>query len=448
MTAHYHFIGIGGIGMSSLAQILLERGYQVSGSDLALSPITERLKTMGARIYHGQSPENISPLQTVVFSTDIKETNPEYQAAITLKCRMEHRSECLLGLMDGKKVLAVGGSHGKTTTTSLLAWVLEVGGMQPTFAVGGIAKNFQTNGKVGVGPFFVAEADESDGTLAKYRPYGAIVTNIGLDHMYHFKSEKALLDCFHTFFSQIRSASHTLWCGDDARLRKMNPLGTSYGFGDHCHLKIDNYRQQGWKSVIDLDFEGRQYADIELSLAGRHNSLNASAVFGLALRLGVTEPKIRQAMKTFQGVARRCEVKGELKGILFLDDYAHHPTEIQATLKAIREAIPQRRLIAVFQPHRYSRTRDCMGSYGPIFNSADQVFITDIHSAGELPIPGVEVDRILDELKLSSSASCTYLPREGLSSLLLSQLKQGDVVVTLGAGNITNLGSETLERFT
>lgn len=433
--------------MSSLARILLERGAEVSGSDIVASPITESLESMGAKISIGQKAENISPSQIVVFSTDIKSTNPEYQAAVTLKCNMEHRSECLHRLTKGLKVLAVGGTHGKTTTSSLLAWVMEVCKLSPTFAIGGVVKNFLTNGKAGNGPYFVAEADESDGTLAGYHPYGAIVTNIGLDHMNHYLIEENLLDCFRKFFSHVKKKELCFWCGDDERLAAIKPEGISYGFNDKCRLRASNFRQTGWKSFVDLVFEGKTYADVEVSLAGKHNVLNAIAVFGLLIKLGAREPDIREGLKSFQGVGRRCEVKGERNGILFLDDYAHHPTEIQATLCAIRNANPNRRIVAVFQPHRYTRTRDCMGTYGAIFNSVDQVILTDIHAAGEAPIPGVAVDNILNEINQSSAARCHYLPREGLSCKLPEFLQKGDVVVTLGAGNITKVGGETLETF-
>lgn len=447
MKEKFHFIGIGGIGMSSLARILLERGYEVSGSDIAATPITDSLCSLGARISLGQKAENIFPSQIVVFSTGIKETNPEFEAAVKLKCEMEHRSDCLLRLTSKKKVLAVGGTHGKTTTSSLLAWVMEVCGFSPSFAIGGIVSNFKTNGKAGDGSYFVAEADESDGTLVKYNSYGAIVTNIGLDHMDHYQTEESLLDCFRTFFSKVQNERCLFWCGDDERLLGMKPKGVSYGFKQGCSLRVENFRQTGWKSFFDIVFDGKKFADVEAQLAGEHNALNAAAVFGIALRLGAREPKIREALKTFSGVARRCEVKGEKNGILFLDDYAHHPTEIRATLKAIRDANPDRRIVAVFQPHRYTRTRDCLGTYGKTFVSADQVIVTDIHAAGESPIPGVEANHILSELEESSGACCRYLPREGLSVILPSFLEKGDVVVTLGAGNITAVGSETLETF-
>jgi len=441
MKRRYHLIGIGGIGMSSLARILLMRGYEVSGSDLNENSVTGALEKMGAKISHGHLAKNISPSQTVIFSTGIPHENPEFKAAVKLKCEMEHRSDCLLRLMREKKALAVAGTHGKTSTSSLLAWTLEVAGLDPSFSVGGILQNFQTNGRHGSGDYFVAESDESDGTFTKYHPYGAIVTNIGLDHMDHYGSEKAVIKAFAQFLTQVEVSDHLFWCGDDTRLKAIGPGGISYGFEQTCQVRGERYRQQGWKSLVDISYREKLYSDVEIALSGKHNASNAIAVFGLALSLGVNEKKIREAFCTYQGVKRRCEVKGEIEKILFLDDYAHHPTEIQATLTAIRHANPSRRLVAVFQPHRYTRTRDCMEQYGSTFHAADQVVVTDIHAAGEKPIQGVDVSSILKQI----GAQACYLPREGLAARLPSVLKKGDVVVTLGAGNITSVGPETLE---
>lgn len=445
MKRCYHFIGIGGIGMSSLAMILLERGNEVSGSDLVETSITKALIAQGAKVKFGQSAENISPSQTVVFSTGISEDNPEFKAAIKLKCEMEHRSDCLVRLMQQQQAFAVAGTHGKTSTSALLAWTLDASGLNPSFSVGGILQNYQTNGKHGTGQYFVAEADESDGSFTKYNPDGAIITNIGLDHMEHYRSEDALLEAFQKFLSQVRVSEYLFWCGDDVRLKAINPDGISYGFDEGCQVRGSHFRQKGWNTFVDITFQGMLYSDVEVALSGKHNASNALAVFGLARSLGIDVEKIREAFKTFKGVGRRCEKKGEVEGILFLDDYAHHPTEIKATLSAIRQAHPTRRLVVVFQPHRYSRTRDCIGTYGTIFQAADQVVVTDIHAAGEEPIPGVEVSSILKEIDLDATLTCCYFPRKGLAAQLPTLLKKGDIVVTLGAGNITKVGSETLE---
>ncbi len=445
MAERYHFIGIGGIGMSGLAQILLERKERVSGSDLAEGPITNRLKERGAAIYLGQSAGNICPSMTVVISSDIKEGNPELVEAKRQQCKILHRSEMLRDLMAGRRALAVTGTHGKTTTTSLLSTVLYEGETDPSFSIGGILPKFQSNARHGTGPFFVAEADESDGSFLTYNPHGAIVTNIGLDHMEHYRTEENLIGCFKRFMDKVENQDLLFWCGDDARLKRIRHAGVSYGFSEGSDLKLNNFRQEGWKCFFDLLFENKAYRGIEIGLIGQHNALNAAAVFGLALRLGVKEEKIRLALKSFSGVARRCEKKGEVNSALFLDDYGHHPTEIQTTLRAIRQALPKRRLIAVFQPHRYTRTRDCMGHWGKVFQEADHLLLTEIYSAGEAEIQGVSSSKILEEIQKEGKISCELIPRERAAAHLFALVRPMDVVVTIGAGNITKVAGETFE---
>lgn len=437
-----HFIGIGGIGMSGLARLLLSRNIAVTGSDLASNYVTEGLERAGAKVYIGHSPQHIDSNATVVYSSDIKTENLEYQTAMRLHCPLMHRSDLLLELMSGYKTLSVAGTHGKTTTSSLLAYVLTEAGIDPSFAVGGIIPQFQANAKHGQGDYFVAEADESDGTFLKYPSYGAIITNVDLDHMNYFGTEKNLIDSFKQFASQVQSKNHLFWCGDDIRLRRLALHGTSYGLSKECALRASNVRQEGWKILFDVEFNEVNYTNVEVSLIGLHNVLNALAVFGLALTVGAKEEVLRHALKTFQGVNRRCEKKGEVNQILLLDDYAHHPTEIETTLHGIRSAIGKKRLVAVFQPHRYTRTKDCLGTYGQIFDSADELLITDIYAAGESPIQGVSHDNILEEVRQRSRLSCRYVPRKDLLKFLASDLHPHDVLVTLGAGDITKLGSE------
>lgn len=437
-----HFIGIGGIGMSGLARLMLSRNIVVTGSDLSPSYVTEQLEQAGAKVFIGHSAQYIASNVTVVYSSDIKTENPEYQAAMRLHCPLMHRSDLLLQLMSGYKTLSVAGTHGKTTTSSLLTYVLAQGGLDPSFAVGGMIPQFQANAGHGLGEYFVAEADESDGTFLKYHSYGAIITNIDLDHMNYFGTEDALVKSFQQFASQVSSKKHLFWCGDDHRLRNLVLPGVSYGVSKECALRARNIRQEGWRILFDVDFNGKCYSDVEVSLIGMHNVLNALAVFGLALTVGVNEEALRRALATFGGVKRRCEKKGEVNKILMLDDYAHHPTEIETTLQGIRSAIGDRRLVAVFQPHRYSRTKDCLGSYGRIFEAVDELFVTDIYGAGESPIPGVSHEEILEEVKRASHLSCSYIPRKNLLSFLAKYLRPHDVLVTLGAGDITKLGTE------
>lgn len=442
-----HFIGIGGIGMSGLARIMLAQNIHVSGSDLSANHITEGLINAGAHVSIGQSAQNIASANTtVIYSSDIKKDNPEYQQALKLNCPLLHRSDLLALLMQQHKSLAVTGTHGKTTTSALLTAVLSEAGQKPSFAIGGIVPQFQTNAAKQQGEYFVAEADESDGTFLKYHPFGAIITNIDFDHMNHFLTESALITAFHQFATQVTSPQHLFWCGDDARLSALKLPGISYGFGAHCDLCITSFTQVGWNIHFDIEFKKKKYSDIQLSLIGRHNALNAAAVFGLALSLGLSEQDIRKAFISFGGVMRRCEKKAELQGVLFLDDYAHHPTEIKTTLDGIRKATEERRLIAVFQPHRYSRTKDCLGTYKNIFDAADELFITDIYASGETPIPGLSHQQIIEEIQLASKLPCQYVPRSDLINTISSHLLPHDVVVTLGAGDITKLGTDIAEK--
>lgn len=445
MSDNYHFIGIGGIGMSGLASLLLSQNIRVSGSDIALNATIEKLIKEGAVVHKGQAAENIPSHAIVVYTSDVKTDNPEYAAAVKLKCPLLHRSDLLARLLEGHKALAVAGTHGKTTTSSLLASVLVDAGLDPSFAVGGILPAFQSNARYGKGDLFPFEADESDRSFLKYHPFGAIVTNIDNDHLINYEDNFSLLvDSFKTFMSQVKSPQHLFWCRDDEHLSQLNSPGQNYGFHPSSDWKIHAFRQEGFKMFFDLENRGHLYSEIELSLSGRHNVLNAAAVFGLAFTLGVPEDEIRLAFRTFKGVLRRCETKGVFNDILFLDDYAHHPVEIQTTLRGIRKAVGSRRLIAVFQPHRYSRTKDCLGQYGNIFDDADELLITDIFGAGEAPIPNLSHAVIEQEILQKSAVPCRYYPRSALSHYLSEFVRPGDVVVTLGAGDITKLGSETL----
>ncbi len=445
MVDNYHLIGIGGIGMSALARLLLSKNLSVTGSDTAFHPTIENLIQAGAIIYRGQAAENVSAQSIVVYSSDIKPDNPEYQAAIQLKCTLLHRSDLLAELIQGHCALAVAGTHGKTTTASLLATVLVDADLDPSFAVGGMLPAFQSNARCGKGHFFAFEADESDGTFLKYFPFGAIVTNIDNDHLIHYKgSESLLIEAFQTFMTQVQSPQHLFWCAEDKSLAYLDRPGQRYGFQLGCDWRVLSFHQKGFKTFFNLEHQGHLYSQIELTLIGRHNVLNAAAVFGLAYTLGIPEASIRQSFKTFEGVLRRCERKGECQGVLFLDDYAHHPTEIRTTLQGIRQAIGSKRLIAVFQPHRYSRTQECLGLYGSIFNEADAVLITDIFGAGETPLPHISHTLILQEIQQVSSLSCHYVPRSALSHYLSQFVRPSDVIVTLGAGDITKVGSETL----
>lgn len=445
MENSYHLIGIGGIGMSALARLLLSQKMIVTGSDIAFNATIEKLIQEGAVIYRGHSEDHISANSTVIYSSDIKMDNPEYIAAVRMNCTLLHRSDLLEDLLRGYRAIAVAGTHGKTTTTSLLATVLFDAQLDPSFAIGGLLPAFQSNARYGKGEYFVFEADESDRTFLRYHPYGAIITNIDNDHLNNYEGNlQLLIDSFYQFMTQVQSTNHLFWCFDDDKLLQLNFPGQSYGFHPKSDWKITSMRQEEFMMVFDLEHKGKSFKDIEIALTGKHNVLNSTAVFGLSLSLGVSESSIRETFKSFKGVLRRCEKKGEINKILFLDDYAHHPTEIQTTLEGIRKATFPRRLIAIFQPHRYTRTQDCLGQFGKIFESVDEVILTDIYGAGETPIPHLSHQNILEEVIDQSTVSCQYVPRSALSHYVSQVAKPHDVFVSLGAGDVTKLGSETL----
>jgi UDP-N-acetylmuramate--alanine ligase len=442
----YHFIAIGGIGMSALAQILLEKGCHVTGSDKQSSPITEQLKAKGAKITIGYDPKNL-PQKTVpiVFSTAAVHANAEYEAAKAQGYCLVHRSELLGKLIEGKKALLVAGTHGKTTTSSLLSFTLLECGLNPSFAVGGILNNMSTNGKMGSSEYFVAEACESDGSFLCYPGYGGIVTNIDGDHLDYWKDKDSLIAGFSDFLKNIDSHEHLFFCIDDEWLSSLNPKGISYGFSERAEARVLTFSADGWTQTFTLLFRGKKINDIQIPLIGRHNVLNSAAVFALGLQLGVEVEDLRKALSSFRGIQRRVEKKGEAKGIAVYDDYGHHPTEIKTTLAGLKKAVGKKRLVAVFQPHRFTRTRDCWEEFDSCFEDADLIFLTDIYGAGEPAIHGIHSQALYEKMKAKIGKKLFYSPASDLKAGLLSYLKEGDVVLTIGAGDITKLGGELLQ---
>lgn len=444
---HLHFVGIGGIGMSALAEIACDQGISFSGSDKSGNERMQQLRKRGGEIFLEQTKANLHALLkkglassdiTVVLSSSIKPGHPEWEEAKALGCQILHRSDVLAQFVNQAESYAVAGTHGKTTTSSLLTTVFACARKNPSFAIGGVLNNMGSNGCWHKGSPFVFEADESDGTLIKYRPEGAIVTNIDTDHLDHHGSLEALARNYAQFLSQVKNKNKLFCCGDDPILREKatQMKAVTYGFSPGCALKLSNFRQEGWRTHFDLEFEGKSYRDLSVAMPGLHQALNAGAVFGLATRAGIAEEAIRAALSTFKGVQRRCTVRGDVKGILILDDYGHHPTEIKATIEGLKKAIGERRLVAVFQPHRYTRTRDCLGTFGGAFSAADEVFIAELYTAGEPPIPGISHQNILDEIEGSYE-----LLRAGQIEKLTAFLKKGDVCLMMGAGDITHTAS-------
>lgn len=443
MSNVFHLIGIGGIGMSALARILLQKGCVVKGSDATPSPLVDELVSEGAHVWIGHKEEQVFD-GTVVYSSAISEQNGEFREAKKLGLQMLHRSDLLNQLMQGKRALQVTGTHGKTTTSALLSSVLLEAGSDPSFVVGGIVQSLKSNGRKGDGSYFVAESDESDGSFLKTPSFGAIVTNCENDHLDYWGSSERLNQGFKTFFSQVQHPEHLFWCCDDARLRSFHPPGFSYGLSKNADLLISTVRSTAKGILFDLCFQGKQYRDIALSLFGEHNALNGAAVFGLCLSLKIDESIIRQAFKDFQGVKRRLELKAEAHGVSCFDDYGHHPTEIITTLKALRSTALEKRLVVLFQPHRFTRTRDLWNDFIASFEEADLVFITDVYSAGETPIEGITAENLAAKMK---KGKVVYIPRDQAEVGVAEKLRPFDVLLTLGAGDVTKMGVPILNQY-
>ena len=430
--------------MSALARILLDRGMTVQGSDLSRTALIDDLEKAGATIFAEHREEFLGASHAVIYSTDVKTSNPEFAGAKARDLSLLHRSQLLAQLMQGSRSLLVAGTHGKTTTTSLLAHLLFAAGLDPSFAVGGIVQSLETNGRHGKGDYFVAEADESDGSFLNYDPFAAIITNIDLDHLDYWKKEQNLIEGFQNFARKV--SSHLIWCADDARLLALNLPGLSYGFSPAADAHIRNWKLQGWSIAYDIAFQGKTYTSIEVPLLGEHNVRNSAAVFVLGLQLGLSEKSIRSAFAAFRGAKRRMELKGEKRGVIVYDDYGHHPTEIATTIQGLRAAVGEKRLVVAFQPHRYTRTRDSFQEFLSVFDPADVVVLTDIYSAREEPIEGITGMSLYEAVAKKSHAQCHFAPFETLADTLAKILRPHDVLLTIGAGNITYIGPEVLAK--
>jgi UDP-N-acetylmuramate--alanine ligase len=432
MTKRFHFLGVGGIGMSALAHLLIERGDSVSGSDLK---DLSHLSGIGIKVTKLLPKEG-----TVVYSSAIARDNPLFIEAKNRDLPVIHRSELVKILLEGKKGLLVAGTHGKTSTSALLAWTLISAEKHLTYAVGGILQNLQKNGGYGDGEYFALEADESDGSFLNYEGEGAIITNIEKEHLEYWKTEEKLLEGFQTFISKVKNPNLLFWCSDDPLLTQLSLPGISYG--KKGHLKLISCRQNGGSTFFSAEFEGKTYLDVEFPIMGETLALNALAVFGMALKLGLTEKEIRIAFKTFKGVKRRQEKIGEVGRVAIYDDYAHHPTEIQVLLASMKKGMGKRRLIALFQPHRYTRTRDLFTEFTGAFAQADLTIITNLYPAGEKRIPGVSGRNLAREIR---GGHTLFLEKDKLLTYLPKLLIPGDVLITIGAGDITAIGPQVIK---
>ena len=448
---HYHLIGIGGIGMSAIAQVLLDRGIKVSGSDLRLSKITDDLKKQGAEIYIGHTLTNIKGAKVIVYSSAIKGDNPEIQAAREKGIPVIKRGLALAELMKDKIVITVTGSHGKTTTTSLASHLLLNAGFLPTVAIGGISKNIDTNALLGRGDFFVAEADESDGSFLYYHPRYSIITNIDYEHLDYYKEFKNVIKAFKEFINKTQKTGCVFASADDVNLkeilREYKNKYILFGLKSDADIYPKAIRMDGLASEFDCFFKNKFMARFYLALGGKHNISNALSVIALGLELGIDLKRIKETLATFQGTKRRLEIKFKDKNFLVIDDYAHHPTEIKATLAAIKN-LKFNRLIAIFQPHRYSRTKLLLDEFGKSFTLADYIIITDIYPASEKPLEGISGERLSDKIgKFNQGTQEThFLPKEKIVPHILKIIKPHDLIITLGAGDIVKTCDELVEK--
>ncbi len=436
-----HFVGIGGIGMSGIAEVFLNQGYPISGSDAAESESTRHLKALGADIHKGHSAEWVRGARCVVVSSAINESNPEWIEAKKLRIPVIPRAEMLGELMRNKIGIAVAGSHGKTTTTSMVAVVLTHAGLDPTLVIGGKVDSLGGNAKSGAGAYVVAEADESDGSFLKLPSTFSIITNIDNDHLDHYKNFEAIEDAFVAFVSQIPFYGSAIVCIDDPVIKKNIARFTkptvTYGLAADSEYRAQNLRPTPWGTCFEVLHEGRLLGEVELKIPGQHNVLNAMAVIALGQKLELSFESIKAGLESFTGVNRRLQTRymDSQKDIQVIDDYGHHPTEIKATLSAIREAKAKKRILILFQPHRYSRTLHCFEDFKNCFTDADEVWVTDIYAAGESPIDGIHSELLVKSLEHPRAHyGATLLEAE---KSVLKALRKGDVLVCMGAGSIT-----------
>ena len=435
-----HFIGIGGAGMSGLARIALADGISVSGSDAKDSSVLGALEALGANILRSHNAENLGDCDVVIYSTAITTANPELTSAIEKSIPVLTRAKALALLMSGYKSIAVAGTHGKTTTSSMMTVALQGCGVDPSFAIGGTLTSSGSNAHRGNGEYFVAEADESDGSFIEYHPLAAIVTNIEHDHVDFFESLDDVTNVFKKFASTVSPEGFLIYCGDDAGARELgssisSPQAVSYGESEGADLKISSIELSASASSARLFWKGKAIGTLELSVPGRHNVLNASACIAMGISLGLSAGDLIASLRAFRGAGRRFELKSTVQGIRIIDDYGHHPTEIAVTLDAARRYVGDGKLFVIFQPHRYSRTQAFLDNFARELDKADDVTLLEIYAASEKPIAGVSSKLIVDRMKNGH-----YIPNfVEAAERVVNEAKPGDLIITLGAGDVNSL---------
>ncbi len=443
-----HFVGVGGIGMSGIAEVLCNLGYDVQGSDAADGANVARLRAQGIRVMVGHKPENIAGAAVLVVSTAIKRDNPELMAARAQRIPVVRRAEMLAELMRLKSCVAIAGTHGKTTTTSMVATLLDAGNLDPTVINGGIINAYGTNARLGAGDWMVVEADESDGTFLKLPADIAVVTNVDPEHLDHFKTFEAVQEAFRSFVENVPFYGFAVMCTDHPVVQALvgrieDRRVITYGTNPQADVRLSGLTPANGGSLFSVVFRDRggdrshEIADLILPMPGRHNALNATAAIAVAHELGLSDDVIRNALKAFGGVKRRFTRTGVWNGVTVIDDYGHHPVEIAAVLRAARESA-KGRVIAVVQPHRYTRLQSLFEEFCTCFNDADSVVVADVYAAGEAPIPGIDRDAFVLGLRTHGHRDAMALPNAAaLAPLVRDIAKPGDYVVCLGAGNIT-----------
>lgn len=447
-----HLIGIGGIGMSGIAELLLNLGYSISGSDIRKTDVTKHLSACGGKIFFGHKAENVSDADVVVFSSAVKDNNPEIVEAQERSIPVIPRAEMLAELMRLKYGIAVAGAHGKTTTTNMIGSILTEGGLDPTVVIGGRLSQWGgSNARLGNSDFLVAEADESDGSFLVLSPSVAIITNIDYEHIDFYHSMDNLRDTFANFINKLPFYGRAILCLDNKEVQGLIPRLTksylTYGLNSQSDIRASDILKEGLGTSFVVTFKNRTIGNITIPAPGNHNVLNALAAIGVGLELDIDFEDIQKGLKNLGGLERRFEVKGERKGILFLDDYGHHPTEIVSTIQTVKECWPDRRLVVVFQPHRYTRTRDLYARFVTSFNQADLLVIIPVYGAGEDPIPGIDSEYLYRGIKGHGHRAVSFFSeKEGAVSFLLKEIRYGDLVLTLGAGDVSHTGAEVLKE--
>jgi UDP-N-acetylmuramate--alanine ligase len=450
MKKSYHLVGIGGIGMSGIAQLLLKRGCLVSGSDVKENQSVESLRLCGARVFIGHSAANIEDPEVVIYSSAVGPDNPELQEALRRGIPVIKRAQALAELMRDRTVVTVAGSHGKTTTTALVSYLLLEAGLSPTMAIGGTSKNIGNNAWFGAGQYFVAEADESDGSFLSYSPRYSIVTNIDREHLDYYGDFDGEMQAFRDFFGLTHPDGVVFYCKDDKNLRDAvgvyHGRKVSFGMSRDADIYADSVVFNGLASSFDCYRQGKFVRRFELSLGGMHNVSNSLGVIALGLELGISVDVIARVLAGFQGTARRLDVKYRNGEYTVMDDYGHHPTEIMVSLSAVKQ-LRGKRVIAVFQPHRYTRTQLLLKEFGRCFDDADHIVLTDIYAASEAPIPGITGMSVFEEVKANDpNKQVEFLPKDAIADYLFSMISPGDVVVVFGAGDIVKVSDELAAR--